>query len=318
MTPTGTPPAWSALPPAVRAQVVARARQGLPHPDPGVRAAVVVERRRRREFAFRLASAAMLSFAAVAVAASVLIGLFGLFADDRTPGVVVFGAMLVFVVICLPAAVLMFWSAGYNLVLHGTRRIESANVVQALADRRQPGTAPVAGHARGFRQPGAVSLALLVLIPIPVCLGLARFTSVYEEGGAAWVIPVVTGVLITIPLLLIAYAQAQLTPFRGVVAEFTTDGVRLPALGLDLGWAEVARIEAVDFQQTLCCTVVPRDPAAVAARSTAPWLRRAILRWQLRNKGAAYLPAAWMRGPVDEIVAGAQALHLTVLAGTTA
>lgn len=309
MTITGTPPAWSALPPAMRGQAYAYARFGQPHPHPAVRAAVVAEWGRRREFSLRLASTAMLLFPLVMFPPLVSLGLLR---ADSANGWAWAGVLAGFGLSLLASGVMLV-SGGYNLALLGTRRLESLNLTLALADRRQPATAPYTAHARGLRQPVVAMFGLL--LALPVFAGVFGAVVAPDHGKARWAIPLAAAVLVTIPMALLAALAVQLVPFRGVVAEFTLDGVRLPALGLSLGWPEVAGVDAVLFQQTLCVAVVPRDPRAVAGQVGGPLLRRTLARWQLRKSGAVHLTPAWTREPIDEIVAGAQALHLAAWAG---
>jgi hypothetical protein len=127
-------------------------------------------------------------------------------------------------------------------------------------------------------RPNAAYLAFLV-----IGVGLVVIGAV--SGGALGVVMVVCGAVFA---LLLGYPVVASTVLRVPAVVVGPDGIRLPMMGVRLGWGEIAEVRSGMRMrgrvQTPVLLVVPADPDATV-RQARWWLRREA-RTDLASLGA--------------------------------
>ncbi len=116
-------------------------------------------------------------------------------------------------------------------------------------------------------RPNAAYLSFLVIGVALIGFGVLR-------GGVLGMVLVVCGAVLAV---LLGYPVVASTICRVPAVVVGPDGIRLPLMGVRLGWAEVAEVRpAVRLRgrtQTTVLLVVPTDPAGTVGQARW-WLRR--------------------------------------------
>lgn len=120
---------------------------------------------------------------------------------------------------------------------------------------------------RVYLRPNPPYLAFLLIAVALIAAGIVR-------SGVYGVLLAVAGAVL---LLLFGGPVIVSTICRVPLLAVDQDGVRLPMMGVRLGWRDVARIERTVLldqrRQPSVLLIVPADPEA-AIRHARPWLRR--------------------------------------------
>ena len=133
----------------------------------------------------------------------------------------------------------------------------------------------------------------LLFVVVGVLLILYGLTA----GGLVRAGLIVAGVVLAV---LLGYPIVLSTVFRVPLIAVDDTGVRLPLMGVRLTWPELADVRQGVRNNFPVLLLVPRDPAAVLAR-TRPWLR-ATARADLTEFGTPIvLMAQTMNHTLDEI-----------------
>jgi len=146
-------------------------------------------------------------------------------------------------------------------------------------------------------RPNAAHLALLLLGACLIAFGIAW-------SGVARYAMVFLGVVLVV---LLGYPVVSSTICRIPAVVVEPDGLRLPLLGVRLGWPEVARVRRGTGPANRPVLLVhPVDPAATIARMR-PWLRRQARTEMARFGAPIVLQQASLSRSVTEIEAAIDA-----------